>query len=147
MKSKRYCILFIVCLSGWLNAQNHLDSLQILQSVTQLDVALQKKDTATLQKLLHTNLTLGHSNAWIESKESLINNLPTQQVSYQSFQPISPIEIKSIQSNVIWTRRDVLAQGTYQEKSFDMKLRILEIWTQENQTWQLVARQSVELAK
>lgn len=145
MKSKLFSLLLTVCLSGLLTAQNHSDSLQIMQSIAQLDQSLLDKDTLTLQKLLHSNLTLGHSNAWIETKESLIKNLPTQQVTYQSFTAVSPIEMKAIQTNVIWTRRDVWVQGTYQGKLFDMKLRILEIWTQENQHWQLVARQSVEL--
>lgn len=145
MKSKLFSLLLTACLSGLLTAQNHSDSLQIMQSIAQLDQSLLDKDTLTLQKLLHSNLTLGHSNAWIETKESLIRNLPTQQVTYQSFTSVSPIEMKAIQTNVVWTRRDVWVQGTYQGKSFDMKLRILEIWTQENQAWQLVARQSVEL--
>src|SRR5690606_28960664 len=92
-------LLITILVSSWIHAQeiqasdpNAAPSIVWAMS-SELDNALLKKDTASLQKLLHKDLILGHSNGWWETKISLLKNLPTQKIHYQEFRTIGEPEI------------------------------------------------------
>lgn len=127
-----------------LKAQIRWDSIQLYHQIHQLEKGLIQKDTAILKTILHDQLTLGHSNAWIESKNSLLENLPTSNIHYQSFTEFEPSTVEIIHENLIWIRRNILAKGMYKTYNFDMKLKVLEVWIKVQDRWQLLARQSVE---
>lgn len=94
---------------------------------------------------MHPKLSLGHSNAWIEDKMSLLENLPTNAVFYEKFCSLGSLQMQWITSKVVWVRREIIAKGTYKIYDFEMKLNLLEIWIKNENNWQLVARQSVEI--
>src|SRR5690606_9427716 len=110
----------------------------------ELDEALLKKDTARLQKLLHNDLTLGHSNGWTETKKTLIETLPTSKIHYYEFIPLGPPQIIHSGPDLKTIRRKLTAVGEYDNEPFEVNLKILEIWIYENHNWQLLARQSVD---
>ena len=112
-----------------------------------LENAMVQKDTKKLDKILHEDLTFGHSNGWMETKESLLHNLPTSKVSYTDFIKENEAEIKIISEvNPIATvRREITAIGEYEETAFEVDLKVLEIWIKKDEIWQLLARQSVEV--
>ncbi len=111
----------------------------------ELDEALLEKDTASLQKLLHDDLILGHSNGWWETKVSLLKNLPTQKIHYQEFQSIGEPEIHHSSENLKTITRKLTAIGELEDYDFEVDLKIIELWIYENERWQLLARQSVEV--
>lgn len=113
---------------------------------SELDKALLKKDTVSLQKLLHNDLILGHSNGWWETKESLLKNLPTSKIHYHEFKTIGEPEIHHSSENLKTIARQLTAIGEFEEYEFDVDLKIIEIWIYENERWQLLARQSVEIS-
>jgi|SRR5690606_5145189 hypothetical protein len=115
----------------------------ITNSINQLENALLRKDTLTLNNLLHSQLTLGHSNGWIESKESLKKDLLDSRVVYDFFMPVGEIVFHYLSDTLIITRRDVDVFGTYQDYNFVSCLNILEVWTWVDGNWLLTARQSV----
>jgi hypothetical protein len=110
-----------------------------------LDTYLIKKDVKNLEELLHPNLSLGHSNGWIETKESLLATLPTSKVEYHQFtyhgSPIITFENDEIKS----MRRNLTAFGKLGEVEFQVDLKILEVWILEKGEWKLLSRQSVEV--
>lgn len=108
-----------------------------------LDNALLQKDTLTLKILLHDNLTLGHSNGWVESKESLLKTLVTDYIVYKSFENTETPEIHFETENLITTRRKINVSGIVNGTDFQVKLNALEAWICENGNWQLLVRQSV----
>lgn len=110
-----------------------------------LDDALLQKDTAKLQNLLHKDLTLGHSNGWLETKESLLKNLPTSKIHYHEFKTIEEPKIHHSSKNLKTISRKLTAIGELEDYDFDVDLQILEIWIFEDDRWQLIARQSVEV--
>lgn len=112
-----------------------------------LENALLEKNTNQLEEILHEDLTFGHSNGWTESKESLLQNLPTSKVSYTDFIKKSEPEIQIIwEANPIASvRREITAVGEYEKTAFQVDLKVLEIWLRKNDNWQLLARQSVEV--
>ena len=112
---------------------------------SELDNALLQKDTASLQKLLHKDLVLGHSNGWWETKVSLLKNLPTQKIRYQEFRTVGGPEIHHDSENLKTITRKLTAIGELEDYDFEVDLKIIELWIYENERWQLLARQSVEV--
>lgn len=111
--------------------------------MVQINEALISKDTATLANILHKDLTLGHSNGWLETKTELPETLINEGVIYLSIKNKAPFTIHHATENLITTRRNIDVKGIYNNTEFDVKLNVLEIWIYENNRWQLLARQSV----
>ena len=146
-----YKYLLIIILSNFLVAQEiHLSNPNAAPSTvwamsSKLDDALLEKDTASLQKLLHEDLILGHSNGWWETKVSLLKNLPTNKIHYQKFHPIGEPEIYHSSENLKTIARKLTVSGEFEDYDFEVDLKIIELWIYESQRWQLLARQSVEV--
>lgn len=109
----------------------------------QIDEALIAKDTSALSKILQKNLTLGHSNGWIETKTDIPKTLIEEGVIYSSIELIGTPEIHYHSENLITSRRNINVNGIVNNVPFDVKLNVLEIWICEDGNWQLLARQSV----
>lgn len=144
MKFKILFLLALTFINSELYSQKSITQYEF-SFVAELDQALLTKDLPKLQMILHENLNLGHSNGWIETKESLLKNLPTSKVSYRQFVPKGNLEIHHQAENLISLRRKITAIGTYEEKEFKVDLNLLEIWIREDENWKLLARQSVEM--
>jgi hypothetical protein len=139
-----FCIIFV---SSFFFSQEKIQIKysQKFQICQELDDALLKKDISKLEILLHPDLSLGHSNGWVETKESLLKHLPTSAVQYIEFQYQNEPEIHYEKENLISLRRNLTAIGKLKEKPFEVDLKILEVWCKENGIWQLLSRQSVEV--
>lgn len=110
-----------------------------------LDSYLIEKDVTNLNSILHPNLSLGHSNGWIETKESLLENLPTSKIKYHVFLYHGTPEVHFQNHEIKSIRRNLTAKGSLNEKEFEVDLKILEVWILVNENWQLLSRQSVEV--
>lgn len=118
---------------------------EILPKFDLLEFSLIKKDTIALNDLLHEKLTFGHSNGWIETKESLLNSLPTSKVVYKQIVPHGKVKAEFIHDNLVTLRREQIVIGEYEGQPFDVDLKILEVWVGEGSKWMLIARQSIEV--
>src|SRR5690606_8458668 len=94
----------------------------IKENILKIENALLKKDTLALQELLHSDLTLGHSNGWIESKESLFEDLTQDNVSYSGFEHIGDVVFAHKSDSLIVTCRNINAYGTVNSYTFIAKL-------------------------
>ena len=119
---------------------------QLSQSVKMLDIALKSNDASLLAKLLHEDLSLGHSNGWIESKEEVLEHLASGFLAYNEIAQIGAIEV-SVVDNFARVRRKIKVNGIADKVKFEMELRALEIWILEFGQWKLWCRQSVQLKK
>lgn len=136
--------LFLTCSMALCAQQTTLsDYEKITIKMEQLNEAFISKDTSALALILHQNLSLGHSNGWLETKKDLLETLINQNVIYLSIKNVTPFTIHYQSKNLITTRRDIDVKGIYNSSEFDVKLNVLEVWIQENNNWQLLARQSV----
>jgi hypothetical protein len=104
---------------------------------------LVKKDTLVLKQLLHGELTYGHSNGWVESKEEVIKDLYSGRLAYQSIES-SDFQWKT-GSNWANVRSRAKVAYTMDGKQGELNLHILQVWLKTNKGWQLVARQSTKL--
>lgn len=135
----RTCIailLFLTCSTA--HAQDMLDV-----AMEKFNMALIRKDTAALNRLLHNDVTYGHSNGWIENKTDVKADLYNGKLVYNKIgQEITEVlktgNTACVRSN---TTIDVLFDG----KPMTFKLHVLQVWTRKDKDWQLTARQSVKM--
>jgi len=112
-------------------------------AVTRLDKALVEKDTAALKKLLHNNVTFGHSNGWVESKDDVIKDVISGKLDYHTIKSDS-LTWKT-ESNWASVRSITKVEVTVNDNKTELKLHILEVWLRTDKGWQLIARQSTKL--
>lgn len=138
------CFLLFIFSTGLCAQETELSEYEeISLKMSQIDQALIAKDTAALAKILHKDLSLGHSNGWIETKSDLLETLITESVTYLNIKNAKPFSVHHNLDNLITTRRKIDVTGLLNETPFEVKLNVLEVWIYEDEIWQLLARQSV----
>ncbi len=113
------------------------------EAVVKFDKALIAKDTVTLKQLLHKDLSYGHSNAWVETKEDVIKDLLSGKLAY------SKIDSKdftwSASKDWATVRTTSAINFVLDGKEGTLQLHVMQCWLKTNKGWQLVARQSTKL--
>jgi len=143
MKKTLFIGLFLTTFFGY--SQNA--EIKIAENIQKMEKALIEKDSLVLQTLLHDDLSFGHSNAYIETKQDILNDLKTKQITYTFFSKKSDINFTFLSDNTIVTRRKINATGTFQRHDFNLDMNILEVWIFDQAHWKLLSRQGVKLAK
>lgn len=136
-------ILYIIILFSFsLNAQN-LNELS--ETISKLDQALVKKDTAALDLILHEKVSITHSNGFTENKSKMKENTISSFIKYNQIEQISNAEFVKIDDNSYIVYRFIKVSGIYDIYDFGMELRLMEVWIWEENRWQLFGRQSLEI--
>ena len=112
-------------------------------AVSKLDKALIEKDTATLKQLLHKNLTYGHSNGWVETKDDVVKDLSSGKLVYYTIKSDS-IAWKT-DANWASMRSKTKVEVSVNNNKTELNLHVLQVWLKTNKGWQLIARQSTKL--
>jgi len=112
-------------------------------AVSKLDKALIEKDTATLKQLLHKNLTYGHSNGWVETKDDVVKDLSSGKLVYYTIKSDS-IAWKT-DANWASMRSKTKVEVSVNNNRTELNLHVLQVWLKTNKGWQLIARQSTKL--
>ena len=132
-------LLLFVCFKSYCQT----DTIQLKWAVVTLDKALMEKDSTVLLRLLHPQLTFGHSNGWVETKGDIIKDISSGYLQYEKLETTNV----SIVTGNDWAsvRMNVVAKGVVNEKPFDLQLYVLQVWKRMKNGWQLIARQSAKL--
>ncbi|MBY0502900.1 MAG: nuclear transport factor 2 family protein [Bryobacteraceae bacterium] len=124
-------------------AFNADDSQAILQMEKQWVAAIQKPDTAALEKLLHIQLIYGHATGVTDTKASYIGKLATGKQKYAGVEQ----EILKMQhlgdTVIVHARMHVF--GVNQSGKFDDRVMLMHTWIKREGRWQLVAHQTAKL--
>jgi hypothetical protein len=114
------------------------------EAAAKLDKALVTKDTTALKQVLHKNLTFGHSNGWVETRDDVLKDVASGKLAY--------IKINYSDENWINTKDVATMRATSnvqilspEGKPTDLKLHVLLVWLKTNKGWQLLARQTTRL--
>lgn len=114
----------------------------IQEKMGQLRGALLERDSVMLSKLLSDDVTYGHSNGWTQTKQEIIRSVMSGQQVYNS------ITVKSISIRIYGTSAVVNLESNasliLDGKPMELDMDILLIWIRQDETWKLVARQSVK---
>ena len=113
------------------------------EAVSRLDRALVAKDTVVLKQLLHSDLSYGHSNAWVEGKKDMVANLYNGKITYKK---IETGDMKWVAGKGHATVRSTTEVEYILDGSEGrLKLHVLQVWLKTNKGWQLLARQSTKI--
>lgn len=121
------------------------DKAAILALDKQWSDAIQKSDTATLEKLLADDLVYAHATGIVDTKKSYIAKIKEKRQVYKSFEQRNPTV--NIYTNSAVTFSHVRVTGTNAAGPFDDKIMLIHFWVKQNNAWRLAAHQTTKIDK
>lgn len=121
------------------------DSVLIKERVAELENALITKNVQDIQKLLYDNVSFGHSNGWVQSRDEVINDCRSGKLVYQKIER-SNFYVAATGKDWATVRYSGVAEGLNDGKEFKVALHVLQVWVKNKSgKWQLAARQATKL--
>ena len=124
---------------------SQIDSVGLKNAMQQLDKALLQKDEVVLKSILHKEVSYGHSNGWIQSKDDILNDFKSGKLTYNNIQNNSSAIVK-ISEKYATVKTNTNAEGVVNGTEFKLTLHIMQFWVKTKKGWQLIARQSAKLS-
>ena len=129
-------------LSGFAGAQAN-DEAAVRESVEILRKALFEADKAKLEQVASAQISYGHSDGRVETKEQFINGVMTRK---QTVKSLAFPELKvAVVSNAAIARHIYLAESELEGKQTTTKIGALQVWQKQDGGWKLLARQGFRL--
>ena len=122
-----------------------IDSVGLKNAMQQLDKALLQKDEVVLKSILHKEVSYGHSNGWIQSKDDILNDFKSGKLTYNNIQNNSSAIVK-ISEKYATVKTNTNAEGSVNGTAFKLTLHVMQFWIKTKTGWQLIARQSAKLS-
>lgn len=123
-------------------AQNEKNKLTGL--LEELRKAMQDPDQKKLDELISDQLTYGHSNGMLDTKESFISNMVSGKANFDDLEFSSIVVIDQPHTAII--RHVLKARSLDAGKEPSMAhLNVMLVWTREKGTWKLIGRQAVKV--
>jgi len=136
---KLVLILIAASLSFVVQAQ---DTTAVKAALDGLELALVSGDTTATKALLHDDIAFGHSNGWVQDKKTVIADMASGFLHYQSIDRHDlRIERKGDRAVV---KERLTAKGTRDGKEFQSELFVLWLWQKDKQGWRVLMRQSAK---
>jgi hypothetical protein len=146
---KRFLIGLVVFGIVQVHAQaDPLQRMEVMMKMLSLKNALLAKDSITLSSLLSDEVSYGHSNGLIQSKNQLIRSVVSGEQDYKSIEP-ADMSFGIYENTVVVTMKGRFVLN-YNGQPLDLNMFVTlvwikKIWKGKNSDWELVARQSVKL--
>lgn len=134
--------LLIILLSGFCSL-SFAQTASLKEAAGLLDKALTQKDTVALKRLLHKDLTYGHSNGWVQTKVDVINDITSGKMVYDTIAVKNPNW--TVTGDVATLRSETEAAYRLNGKPGSLHLHVLQVWLKTKDGWQLLSRQSAKL--
>lgn len=139
---KKIVLAFLIF--GFVNISfAQVDSVGLRNAMQQLDKALLQKDEKTLETVLHKEVSYGHSNGWIQSKNDILNDFASGKLIYNKLENNSSA-IVAISKKYATVKTSTNAEGVVNGAAFNLRLHIMQFWIKTKKGWQLIARQSAK---
>ena len=120
-----------------------VDSVGLKDMMQKLDIALLQKDENVLRSVLHKEVSYGHSNGWIQSKDDILNDFKTGKLVYNKIENNSSAII-NISKKYATVKTNTIAEGAVNGTAFKLTLHVMQFWIKTKKGWQLIARQSAK---
>lgn len=131
-------VLFILS-----NSFAQVDSVGLKNAMQQLDNALLQKDEGVLKSVLHKEVSYGHSNGWIQSKDDILNDFKSGKLTYNKIENNSSAIVRTSKKYAT-VKTNTNAEGTVNGTTFKLILHVMQFWIKTKKGWQLIARQSAK---
>ena len=117
---------------------------EVLDRVETWRKALLAQDVKTLDKLYASELTYGHSNGHIDTKDTFINTIGTKKEVYNELN-LTDMTVSIVGNNAL-VRHKMTGNVTLEDGSINKpNLGVLQVWSKTKSGWQLLARQAFKL--
>jgi ketosteroid isomerase-like protein len=116
---------------------------EVMAALQSWKTAMLKKDAATLDRLLHPDLTYSHSDARTETKADVLQSIPAGKLNVQDIQ-FGENAVR-VYGNTAIVKGNI--DITVSSSPTPLNLNVLQVWLKGPQGWQLVARQSTRLSR
>ncbi|MFN0274276.1 MAG: nuclear transport factor 2 family protein [Chitinophagales bacterium] len=137
---KKFVLIPICFFFLFTNAQS--SEQKLIQTVESFHKVLVSGNADSIRLLTSAELTYGHSNGWVETRDEVIENLQSGYINYNSYMEDSmQVVITGKQAHVRFVA-DIGA--TFKGKDSVFHLKVLEVWVREGKLWKLYARQAVK---
>lgn len=129
-------------LSGSASAQAG-DEAAVAQSVETLRKAQLEADRTKLEQVTSAQVSYGHSDGRVETKEQFIHGVMTRK---QTVKSLDFPELKiAVVGNAAIARHIYLSQSELDGKATTTKIGALQVWQKQDGGWKLLARQGFRL--
>ncbi len=119
------------------------DTTGLKKATVSFNRALMEKDSVVLKQLVADDISYGHSNLWLQSKQELIADLFNGKIDYKRIE--TGQESFTVNKDVIAVRSSTKVEGLLKGTAFSLNLQVLQVWKKVKSNWILIARQSVKL--
>jgi hypothetical protein len=119
------------------------DEAAVTQSVETLRKALLEPDKAKLAQVASDQISYGHSDGRVETKEQFINGVMTRK---QVVKSLTFPDLKlSVVGNAAIVRHIYLSESELDGKATTTRIGALQVWQKQDGAWKLLARQGFRL--
>ncbi|MPR32828.1 DUF4440 domain-containing protein [Cytophagaceae bacterium SJW1-29] len=142
---KKQVLLLLIFGLTWSMAQaQSKDKQEVLDRVETWRKAVLAQDVKMLDKLYANELTYGHSNGRIDTKDSFITTIGTKKEVYNELN-LDDMTV-SIVGNTALVRHKMTGNVTLEDGTLSKpNLGVLQVWSKTKSGWQLLARQAFKL--
>ncbi len=119
------------------------DEAAVREGVEILRKALFEADKTRLEQVASAQISYGHSDGRVETKEQFINGVMTRK---QTVKSLAFPELKvAVVGNAAIARHIYLAESELEGKQTTTKIGALQVWQKQDGAWKLLARQGFRL--
>jgi len=119
------------------------DEAAVTQSVETLRKAVLEPDKAKLAQVTSDQVSYGHSDGRVETKEQFINGVMTRK---QVVKSLTFPDLKvSVVGNAAIVRHIYLSESELDGKATTTRIGALQVWQKQDGAWKLLARQGFRL--
>ena len=134
----QFLILLLLAASALASVEDDIRAID-----TRRVTALLKGDRAVLETVLADDLTYGHTDGRIDTKQKLLSALESGRATYRNYQGSTP-NVR-IQGDTAVINGAAELETLAQNKPVPISIRYLAVYQKRGDTWQLVAYQSTRL--
>ena len=130
-------------LGGFSSAAAATDEAAVTENVEVLRKAIFEADKARLDQVAAAQISYGHSDGRVQTKEQFINGVVTRK---QTVKSLAFPELKvAVVGEAAVVRHIYLAESELDGKHTTTKIGALQVWQKQNGSWKLLARQGFRL--
>ena len=130
-------------LSGSAVAQG-ADEAAVAQGIETLRQAILEADKAKLDQVAAAQISYGHSDGRVETKEQFINGVMNRKQTQKSLQ-FPELKVFVVGDTAV-ARHIYLGESELDGKQTSTRIGALQVWQKQAGTWKLLARQGFKLA-
>jgi len=138
-----FILVLIIAVTSIAQSKSSKREAQILTKMSALSSALLNKDSISLSNLLADDVTYGHSNGLMQTKEELIKVVMSGEQDYKSYKLINNITVR-FHGNVAIVNGRYDVSLIMDNKQLNLDLNMLLVWVKQGKDWVLKARQSIK---